>query len=408
MSAFREIPFMGVIYVVVEAMKLGYRAEDPNWSNLGQGQPEVGPITGAPPRFSEIPVMASDYAYGPVEGLLELRQAIASHYNRLYRRGMKSQYGPENVVVAAGGRLTLARAFAALDSVRMGYFTPDYTAYEDLLTAFQRVTPVLIELKSEEAFSIDTAKLKEVVKGEKLGALLISNPCNPTGRVIAEEELNAWLNIGREQQCTLLLDEYYSHYVFSAASQPVSSAAYVEDVNKDPVIVFDGLTKNFRYPGWRMGWALGPAELVRNITAAGSFMDGGPNRPIQRATIEILAPSRADQETQAVRQVFKEKRDLTVKKLRACGVKFPLEPQGTFYAFGCISELPPPLNNGMNFFREALKHKVLTVPGEFFDVNPQKLRKGPSPLSSFVRFSYGPPMENLAAGLERLSAMIGR
>ena len=60
----------------------------------------------------------------------------------------------------------------------------------------------------------------------------------------------------------------------------------------------------------------------------------------------------------------------------------------------------------MSFFREALKHKVLTVPGEFFDVNPNKVRKGKSPLEGFVRFSYGPPMDNLAAGLKRLGEML--
>ena len=82
-SAFREVPFMGVIRVVVEASKLGYTAEDPNWSNLGQGQPEVGELPGAPPRYDQIHIPVHDNAYGPVEGLGELREAVAGHYNRL-------------------------------------------------------------------------------------------------------------------------------------------------------------------------------------------------------------------------------------------------------------------------------------------------------------------------------------
>ncbi len=401
---------MGVIYVVVEAMKLGYSQEDSTWSNLGQGQPEVGELEGAPPRFPEIPVLPGDYAYGPVEGLRELRAMVADHYNRLYRRGLPSQYSAENVVIAAGGRTTLSRAFAALNRIRLGYFTPDYTAYEDLLTANERITPVLISLFPEQAFSIEPKKLQQVIRHEKLGALLISNPCNPTGRVIRGSELMEWVELARGEPVSLLVDEYYSHYVWSASSSPeeksVSSARYIEDVDRDPVVIFDGLTKCFRYPGWRLGWAVGPKEMVRNITAAGSFADGGPPRPIQRAALEILSPRRADQETDAVRANFKLKRNRTVEELSELGISFPLEPEGTFYAFGDISRLPPPLNSGSSFFREALKYKVLTVPGEFFDVNPHKLRTGKSPLEHFVRFSYGPPMATLAQGLDNLQRMI--
>ncbi len=413
-TAFRDVPFMGVIRVVVEAMKLGYSAEDADWSNLGQGQPEVGELPGAPPRYDQIQIPVGDNAYGPVEGLPELRETVAAHYNRLYRRGMKSQYGVQNVVIAAGGRTLLTRAGAALNDVRLGYFIPDYTAYEDLLSAFHRVTPVLVANTTENAFAISPESLAERVKKERLGALLISNPCNPTGRTIRGEELAAWVEIARKENCTLLLDEFYSHYIYDsedvgsaqAGEGPVSSAAFIEDVNADQVILFDGLTKCYRYPGWRVGWALGPADAMRNMTAAGSWIDGGPPRPTQRAAIEVLEPKRADQETGAVRRVFTEKRNLTVSILREAGVTFPREPEGTFYAFGFVGHLPPPLNDGVAFFHEALKRRVLTVPGEYFDVNPHKERPGPSPLSGWVRFSFGPPMENLTQGLERLAAMI--
>ncbi len=407
----RELPFMGVIRVVVEATKLGYSAEDPNWSNLGQGQPEVGPLPGAPPRFDSITIPPGDHAYGPVEGLRELREAVAAHYNRLYRKGKPSQYGIENVVVASGGRTSLTRGAAALDECRLGYFIPDYTAYEDLLSAFRRFKPMLVANTAETEFAIDPEALARSVRENKLGALLLSNPCNPTGRTIRGQELAAWVELARSQRCTLLMDEFYSHYNFDSAArrdggEPVSTAAFVEDVNRDPVIIFDGLTKNYRYPGWRVGWAIGPADAVRSMTAAGSFVDGGPPRPMQRAAVEVLRPQRADQETDTVRRVFTQKRDVTVAALREMGIHCPREPEGTFYAFGSIADLPPPLNDGVAFYREALKHRVLTVPGEYFDVNPDRQRPGPSPLAGFVRFSFGPPMENLRNGLSRLKSMV--
>ena len=103
---------------------------------------------------------------------------------------------------------------------------------------------------------------------------------------------------------------------------------------------------------------------------------------------------------------FATKQKLTVESLRAMGVEFPAPPAGTFYAWGSVAKLPAPLNTGEGFMRAAFEHRVLTVPGAFFDVNPHKKRTGASPLSSMVRFSFGPPMENLVAGLERLGEMV--
>src|SRR6188508_2203492 len=128
LGALRSVPFMGVIYVVAEAEKLGFTNGHPDWCNLGQGQPEVGPMAGAPPRISTVSLEAGDHAYGPVGGTRELRERIAAHYNRLYRRGQRSQYTWENVSVASGGRLVLSRVFAALGGGNLGYQVPDYTA----------------------------------------------------------------------------------------------------------------------------------------------------------------------------------------------------------------------------------------------------------------------------------------
>lgn len=410
--AFRQLPFMGVIRVNNEAMKVGYKMGDPAWSNLGQGQPEVGDIDGAPPRYDRLEIDASDHAYGPVEGLPELRQVVANHYNRLYRQGKSSRYGVENVAIAAGGRLALSRVGATLEALRLGYFTPDYTAYEDLIITFHRIRHEWIELTPQTGFRITPEALEARIARDHLGAVLLSNPCNPTGVVIEGDELAAWVAIARRRACTLLLDEFYSHYHYmpdgAPATAPVSAAVYVEDVNADPVVIIDGLTKCFRYPGWRVGWVVAPANVIRALTAAGSFLDGGPCRPIQRAAIEVLKPDRADQETAAVRQVFSQKRRLTVSRLQELGIKFPAPPRGTFYAWGDISNLPAPLNTGLGFMHEAFKHRVLTVPGEFFDVNPGKTRPGPSPLAGFVRFSFGPPRANLEAGLTRLTEMVGR
>lgn len=427
--SFRSLPFMGVIRVNNEAAKVGYKMGDPAWTNLGQGQPEIGLIPNCPPRFDNLKIDINDHGYGPVEGIPEYRQAVADHYNRLYRTNHSSKYTIDNVCIAPGGRAALTRIGAALDNTRLGYFTPDYTAYEDLLTTFPRIDPVHIELKAEQGFRISPTALEDRVISDRLSTLLISNPCNPTGHVIQGQELAAWVNMSRKRNCTLLMDEFYSHYIYSGVGQrsplgssapqnptgtvgplspPVSSAAYINDVNSDPVLILDGLTKCYRYPGWRSGWVLGPKDIIQKLTAAGSFLDGGPSRPIQRAAIEVLKSELADQETNAVRAEFAIKQRLTLDALTKLGIEFPCTPLSTFYIFGSIAKLPAPLNDGLSFMHAAFKHQVLTVPGEFFDVNPNRRRTAKSPLSSFVRFSFGPPRTNLEPGLARLTQMLNR
>lgn len=407
LSAFRQLPYMGVIRVNVEAIENhGYRMGDPAWANLGQGQPEVGPMEGAPPRIETLPILPEDHAYGPIEGIGELREAIAAHYNRLYRQGKASQYTAENVAVAPGGRAALTRIGAILEKGRLGYFTPDYTAYEDLLTTFPRIEPVWIELTADKGFRLSPDELEARIVNDRLQSVLISNPCNPTGAVVKDEALKGWIDVARRHGTALLLDEFYSHFVYDLDDRPVSGAEFVEDVNEDPVVLVDGLTKSFRYPGWRVGWVVAPKQVIQALAAAGSFLDGGPCRPIQRAAILALEPSQADQETEAVRKVFRQKRDLTVNALTALGVEFPHHPEGTFYAFGYVGNLPAPFNDGEGFMRAAFGAKVLTVPGEYFDVNPHRSRTGPSPLKPWVRFSFGPPRPTLEAGLGRLADLI--
>jgi len=409
-SAFRPLPFMGVIRVNNEAMKNGWKMGAPDWANLGQGQPEIGELEGAPARFDELEIDIGDHGYGPVEGIPELREAVAAHYNRLYRKNHPSQYTAANVMIAPGGRAALTRIGATLSDITLGYFTPDYTAYEDLLVTFSRIKPTWIELRPEKNWRIGHEELDARVVKDKIGALLISNPCNPTGAVVAGRELAAWTEIARTRNCTLLMDEFYSHFSFAdgRVRPSISAAQCVREVNTDPVVIIDGLTKCFRYPGWRVGWVVAPVPIINALTAAGSFLDGGPSRPIQRAAVQVLEPKRADQETKATAVEFAHKQNITITALRAMGIEVPGKPEGTFYVFGDVSKLPEPLNTGEGFMYNAFKHKVLTVPGEYFDVNPHRSRPSPSPLQGFVRFSFGPPRKVLEPGLARLAEMIAK
>lgn len=410
-SAFREVPRTGVIFVTSEASKRGYSPSNDEWANLGQGMPEAEALPGSPPRITELPILAGDQEYAPVAGLWELREAIASYYNELFRRGLGSKYSAENVAISGGGRSALTRVAASLGHINLGHFLPDYTAYEELLDVFRLFSPIPILLEGERGYAFSAADLRREVMGRGLSAILVSNPANPTGKVIGGKDLEEWVAVGRDLDCAMIFDEFYSHYVWRpdlVANGMIETAArYVQDVDRDPVVILDGLTKNWRYPGWRVTWTVGPKKVIEGCVSAGSFLDGGGSRPLQRKAIELLSPTAATAETKAIHTEFSKKRNKLLNGLRDLGFTIDLPPEGTFYVWASAQHLPPSISDGMSFFRAALDRQVISVPGEFFDVNPGKRRGGrPSRFRRHLRFSFGPPMARLEMALERLRDLI--
>ena len=410
-AAFREVPRTGVIYVTTEATRLGYSSDADDWCNLGQGMPESEALAGAPPRVSELPILPGDQEYAPVPGLWELREAIASHYNELFRRGMPSKYSAENVAVSGGGRSALTRVAASLGNINLGHFLPDYTAYEELLSVFRLFSPIPILLEPERGYAFSGADLRREIHGRGLSAILVSNPSNPTGKVIGGQDLADWVAVSRDLDCALILDEFYSHYVWRpdllAQGGIETAARYVEDVDRDPVVILDGLTKNWRYPGWRVTWTVAPKKVIEGVTSAGSFLDGGGSRPMQRKAIDLIAPTAAMAETRAIQAEFGKKRKRLLEGLRDLGFTVDLPPEGTFYVWASAHHLPTSISDGMSFFRAALDKKVITVPGEFFDVDPGKRRGGrASRFRRHLRFSFGPAMPKLELALERIRELI--
>ncbi len=248
-----------------------------------------------------------------------------------------------------------------------------------------------------------------------MSAVLLSNPSNPTGKVIGGGELAEWIAVARDLDCSLILDEFYSHYIWRpdlAAQGGISTAArYVEDVDRDPVVILDGLTKNWRYPGWRTTWTVAPRKIIDAITSAGSFLDGGGSRPLQRASIALLNPEETLAETAAIQREFGKKRQKLLNGLRDIGFTVDLPPEGTFYVWASAQHLPPSINDGMSFFRAALDRQVITVPGDFFDVNPGKRRSGRAQEAAarfrrHLRFSFGPPMARIELAVDRLRELV--
>ncbi|KIK59407.1 hypothetical protein GYMLUDRAFT_44407 [Collybiopsis luxurians FD-317 M1] len=401
----------GVIYCSERAIANGfsYTAQH-EWANLGQGAPEVGEIPNAPSRPTTLPMPEDSLEYAPTTGVKALREAVAHLYNHTYRQNKASQYTYENVCIVPGGRAGLSRVAAVIGDVYTSYQVPDYTAYDQVLSAFKRLVPVPTALDPSNKYRLDIQQTKKDIATQGLAVILASNPRNPTGQVIKGNDLKELVALGREGS-TIILDEFYSWYIYPDSEKDigkaVSSAEYIEDVNQDAIIIVDGLTKNWRLPGWRVCWVVGPRNLITALSQSGSFLDGGANHPLQLAAIPLLDPARAYQERVALQKHFKMKRDHVLARLKELRMDVDVPPNATFYIWLNLEKLPAPLNNGLTFFEELLKEQTIVIPGIFFDINPSHRRNlFNSPCHHFVRLSFGPPLADLDKGLDAMARVL--
>ena len=419
---FHNVAKTGVIYATSRAAAHGFHADNPEWANMGQGAPETGPIPNAPPRDFSMTIPDAELEYAPVTGLTELRKKVADYYNYLYRQGKTSQYTADNVCIVPGGRAGITRIMAVLGNVQVGYFTPDYTAYEQALGLFLRVSPSPLLHQDVNEALMPPEDFEFQLRGRGVGAILMSNPANPTGQSIEGDTLQQYVEIARKQETALIMDEFYSHYYYDGDAvdpadggaddnsnwpKTVSSAAFIDDVNSDPILIINGLTKNWRCPGFRICWIVAPAPMVRMIGAAGSYLDGGANAPLQRLSLPLMDLDFIRKDAWALQRHFRQKRDYLLAKLDEMGIHVKWKPTATFYVWADLSQLPPPLNDCLVFLEECVKHKVVCVPGVFFDINPRGINNiKRSKCIGNVRFSYGPPFENLEKGMTQIKTMI--
>ncbi|MGE0192268.1 MAG: pyridoxal phosphate-dependent aminotransferase [Planctomycetota bacterium] len=401
-----SVPATGVLAAMQAAAARGFAAGDPAWVNFGQGQPELDPLPGGGPRPASVPLDTSVEGYGPVPGLPALREAVAALVNHRFRAG-KAPYRAAHVAVAGGGRAALSRLFAALGPGRVGHGSPDYPAIaEGLARHAAHLVPVHLEGTPEAGFLPRVERLEQAF-ADGLDAFVASHPNNPTAAMWSRADLARIVAAARRHGTLLVLDEFYGTYVYGedGDDRSISGLEHVVDPDRDPVVIVDGLTKSLRHPGWRLAWMVGPPAVVEVVSRIGGAMDGGANAPLQRAALDALAPAAADAEARVVRAVFRAKRDRLVGGLEALGLRVA-PARGAFYVFCDLSGLPAPLSDADAFFEAALAERVITVPGRLFDMDPAHARTGPSPLASWLRFSYGPPMSVVEEGLSRLSRVV--
>lgn len=403
----------GVLWVTERAMEYGFQGNgDDLWANLGQGAPEHGDtVPGLFKRPTLVPVTEMSREYAPTAGIRELRDAVANYYNETYRLGHASKYTYKNVCIVPGGRAGLTRIASIISDCYLSFFLPDYTAYAEMLSLFKNFSPIPVPLDETDNYEVHLNTIElELKRG--VSAFLTSNPRNPTGHCMSRKQL-ARLHRMCKEKCLLIMDEFYSHYYYDdgCTGLSISLAEYVHDVNKDPVLILNGLTKAFRLPGWRICWILGPEDYISALSSAGSFLDGGSNAPLQYAAIDFLKPLAVRAEMKALQLHFKMKRDYIIARLGAMGFVFNERntPNSTFYLWLNLSHLPGKLSNCLGFFHECLHEKVIVVPGFFFLINPQNLSRLEDVIwYNFVRISYGPELQQLVKGMDGIENILRR
>ena len=339
-SAFRPVPFTGVIYVMAEAAKHGYRPNNADGVTWARGSRRLGRCRVPRAGYGRSD-RSGDQDYAPVPGISELRAAVAELYNRLYRRGIKSQYTEKNVCISGGGRPgspARSRRWGRSTSAISCPTTPPTKSCWTFSSSSPRSRFC--------SMAVAATAFRSTICGGRSRAWPVGGAAVESVQsywpVIQGNELKGWV-MSRELQCTLLIDEFYSHYIWAAdagTGGPSRVAArYVEDVDRDPVILFDGLTKNWRYPGWRVTWIVGPS---------------GDRCSLQHRVIPRWWREEADAALRRVaagraRRAPKPRRSSRLPRKRdACsgpggpGFRPPIAPpEGTFYCWGDVGACRP-------------------------------------------------------------------
>ncbi|PZA20108.1 pyridoxal phosphate-dependent aminotransferase, partial [Modestobacter versicolor] len=334
------------------------------------------------------------HRYTPAGGLPELKEAIAA--KTLRDSGVSVR--PADVLVTNGGKQAVHEALATLldpgDEVLLP--TPYWTTYPEAVRLAGGV-PVPVEADEASGYLVSVGQL-EAARTPRTKLLLFCSPANPTGAVQPAEEV---AEIGRwalETGLWVLTDEIYEHLVYGGATAP-SLPALVPELQSRCVVV-NGVAKTYAMTGWRVGWLIGPADVVSAATALHSHSTSNVANVSQAAAVAALT---GDQSGVAVmREAFDRRRKTVVGMLRQIpGIACP-EPQGAFYVYPSVRALlgrpiaGRTVHTSLELAELLLEQaQVAVVPGEAFGT------------PGYLRLSYALGDDDLVEGVTRMQQLLG-
>ncbi len=320
-------------------------------------------------------------------GLLELREEICAYTARKY--GIS--YNPKNeVLVTVGGSEAIDLLIRCIVGKGDEVIIPEpcFVCYKPC-TVMAGGIPVTIETKEEDNFKLLPEQLKNAIT-DKTKLLILPFPNNPTGSIMSKADLSAIAEVLRGTDIMVLSDEIYGELIYNDEGHTPFSAI---DGMRERTIVVNGFSKAFAMTGWRLGYALGPAPIIKAMTKVHQYCIMSSPTTSQFAAIEALRS--CDSDVIAMRQEYNYRRRFIVDGFRNMGLSC-FEPLGAFYAFPSIKSL------GMTSEEFATKlleeEKVAVVPGTAFGASGE----------GFIRCSYAYSINNIEEALSRISRFVER
>ena len=379
--------------LAVDAKAKAKKAAGEDVVGFGAGEPDFPtpqPIVDAAVTACSDP---ANHRYTPAGGLPELKAAIAAKTKR--DSGYDVQ--PAQVLVTNGGKQAVYEAFAALvdpgDEVLLP--APYWTTYPEAIKLAGGV-PVDVVTTEEQGYRVTVEQL-EAARTERTKVLLWCSPSNPTGAVASPEEVEAVGRWALEHGIWVVADEIYEHLVYGGAEH-VSMPVAVPEL-ADQCVVVNGVAKTYAMTGWRVGWLIGPGDVVKAATNLQSHATSNVSNVAQRAALAAVSGDLSA--VAEMRTAFDRRRQAMVRMLREIpGVECP-EPQGAFYAYPSVKGLlGKTLRGRVIQSSQQLAELVLeeagvaVVPGEAFGT------------PGYFRLSYALGDADLEKGVSRLAALL--
>ena len=366
------------------------KAEGFDVIGLGAGEPDFD----TPDNIKQAAIEAiqrGETKYTAVDGIPELKKAISEKFAR--ENGLA--YALNEITVGAGGKHVLYNALLATldpgDEVVIP--SPYWVSYPDIVL-LSGAEPVIVETTLKDGFKLTPEALEGAIT-PKTKWFIFNSPSNPTGAAYTRDEIKALTDVLlRHERVWLLSDDIYEHLIYDGFE--FTTPAAVEPKLKERTLTLNGVSKAYSMTGWRIGYAGGPAPLIKAIGTLQSQSTSNPSSISQWAAVEALNGTQDFLKDWV--QSFRERRDLVVSMLnQATGLSCPT-PAGAFYVYpsceGCLGKKTPKgtaIDSDGDFAAALLEEEgVAVVPGAAFGLSP------------FFRVSYATGMDALQDACRRI------
>ena len=378
----------------VDAKAKALQAEGRPVISYAAGEPDFSTPSNIVEAASRAVLDPKNYRYTPAAGLPELREAIAAKTAKDSGWAVPAS----QVIVTNGGKQGVYQAFATIvdDGDEVLLPAPYWTTYPEAIKLAGGV-PVEVFAGADQGYLVTVAQL-EAARTDRTKVLLFCSPSNPTGAVYSAEQTKAIGEWALEHGIWVIADEIYQNLVYDG----VRAVSIVEAVPAlaNQVILVNGVAKSYAMTGWRLGWMIGPADVIKAASNLQSHLTSNVSNISQRAAIEALTGPQ--DQIEVMRLAFEARRNLIVAELsKIAGVVCPM-PEGAFYVYPDVTGLLGRTWGGVTPTTSLEladlildQAEVAVVPGEAF---------GPS---GYVRLSYALGDAPLLEGVQRLQKLFG-